>query len=84
MFKSTKEFETAMCEILIKIRDGSDYNELSSKYGATDLNDALERCFRLGYITSDAVPRKTESGRLAFDGKPRITFEGLNFIENFN
>lgn len=84
MFKSTRDFEAAMYEIMVKIRDGSNYNELSSKYGETDFYDALEHCFKRSFITAEGPPRKTEAGTLSFYGKPRITFEGLNFIENFN
>lgn len=84
MFKSVKEFEAAMHEILIKIRDEEDYQSLSSKLGQEDFDDALERCINQGLIKGIQCNR-VASGRLLCDivHKPRIAYEGLQFVESF-
>lgn len=85
MFKSTKDFDTAMYEVLIKIRDNEDFKTLSPKYELYDLTEALGRCSDCGYVTG-VFPQRMASGNLSIDlsTNVRITPSGLQFIENFN
>lgn len=84
MFKSLKEFDTAVFEILTKIRDDEDYCALSSTYGETKFDDALEYCVESKFIAGLKVDR-VASGKLVTDAvrKIRITRDGLQYIENF-
>jgi hypothetical protein len=81
VFKSTKEFEAAVYEILIKIRDGSDYMRYQGKYGQGKFGDALEHAINRGYIRG-VTAQRTAAGNLNIDGNPRLTYNGLSFIED--
>ena len=82
MFNSVKEFNIAMYEILIKIRNEENYRDLT-KYSDLDLDDAFEKCITYGYVNGIHRYDRTASGKLSYDGKPRISLEGLTFVENF-
>jgi hypothetical protein len=85
MFKSSKEYEAVMYEILIAVRDSDNYrNILESKIGNDNFDDALERCIDLGFIAG-LHSRRAASGKLLVDimGNIRLTYDGLKFIESF-
>ncbi|MFL0167714.1 hypothetical protein [Candidatus Clostridium helianthi] len=85
MFKSSKEFETAMYDILVQIRDNPDNRDILSKLGDIDFDDPLKRCLEL-HLIEGLHPQNTASGSLTIDiiGKIRISYDGLKFVENFN
>lgn len=84
MFKSVKEFDIAVFEILTKIRDVVGYSELSSMFGDENYDDALEYCVQQNFVIGYKVGRAS-SGKLLADivGNPRLTRNGLQFIEGF-
>jgi len=83
MFKSSREFETVMYEILVKIRDGESYQTLSSKYAIEDLNEAMEECSNLGFVTG-VIAHRTAANTVYIDlHNPKITYRGLKFVEAF-
>lgn len=81
MFKSTEEFDAAVYEMLVRIRDGSNYKELKEKYGQENYEDALEHSINRGYIKGITAQRAA-AGNLVYGGTPRLTHSGLSFIEN--
>lgn len=85
MFKTLKDFDTAVRAILMKIRDEEDYEILRQDYSDENFEDALEYCVQHNLITGLHVQR-TASGKLLADviGKVKITREGLKFIDTFN
>ncbi|MBZ9633029.1 hypothetical protein [Clostridium sp. FP1] len=83
MFKSTKEFETAVYDILIQIRDNPNDKNVLSKLGDTNFEDALERCFNLDLINGLHMRRSGDTLNVSITGEIRISYEGLKFTENF-
>lgn len=82
MFKSTKEFDSVMKDILVQIRDGIAVNSLSSSIDEGDFNAALAECVDRRYLSGLSYQR-------TMDGKPhfslsdvRVTYSGLTFIES--
>ena len=84
MFKSVKELDTAMFEILSMIINKDTFDLASLSYSSDDLNDALAHCVRYGYVTGIRC-QETASGKPVFDLKEHITVtrEGLLFMEQF-
>ncbi|WP_425426527.1 YjcQ family protein [Alicyclobacillus macrosporangiidus] len=73
-----------MCRILTNIRDGNtDLNQLESLLGleSDDYQDALKRLIDLNLITG-VMYTKTIGGLVFNVHKPRLTYEGLAFIES--
>ena len=56
MFKSTKEFDSAMKDILVQIRDGIAVNSLSSSIDEGDFNAALAECVDRRYLSGLSIP----------------------------
>lgn len=81
MFKSTKEFDEAVKDILVHIRDGKDVRPLHQKYGEDNFNQAYERCYSEGLLDGLTAGR-TNDGVMHYDGQPKISYAGLRFIEN--
>lgn len=82
MFRSTREFDSAIQKVLMAILNGS--TSIESLQEATELNDddftdAVVRCSDIGLATG-----------LGYNGgqfsifKPKVTYEGLAFIENLD
>lgn len=82
MFKSTKDFDTAMYKILVSVRDTNSFSNVA-EYDETELGDAINECISNGYLTNIDC-EKNLAGEFCFCGTPKITYSGLNFIENFN
>ena len=87
MYASTKEFNTAIYNILTDINKSVPINDISQKFTGTDFDDAFEHCYNYGFINGIELQGKAISGKLHFailnDGI-RLTYKGLSFIENFN
>ena len=84
MFKTSKEFEAAMYDILMQIRDNPNDRNVLSKLGDINFDDALAKCIEFNYVKG-LNPRYVASGNLNIDiiGEIRISYEGLKFLENF-
>lgn len=82
MFKSTKEFDGAVKDILVYIRDGRDIKQLRQKHGEDNFNQAYERCYNEGLLDGITAGGRTNDGLMHYDGQPKISYAGLRFIEN--
>lgn len=80
MFKTKKEYELAMKELLIRIRDGKPVDDLLQ---SIDYCDAFAECSRSQFIT--AIDYWVDGNQKTHieDCSARITRAGLDFIENF-
>jgi len=84
MFTSSKDFEIAMYKCLFAINSGKSYKTLDNEYDLLDLNEALYKAFTLGYVTGIHGGKRNANGHICIDiSNPRLTYEGLKFIENF-
>lgn len=83
MFKSTKEFDAVMREILKSIIDEkTDLKDIFDKYGDQDAGDALVECIDRGLIKGYNY-QTVISGKHVFNAStPRITYSGLSFLES--
>ncbi|MFV0343945.1 MAG: YjcQ family protein [Anaerocolumna sp.] len=82
MFKSTKEFDSAIKEILEKLRDGENIGSITTALENDDFYEALSECVDRRYLSGLSYQRTA-------DGKPhfsqtniRVTYSGLSFIES--
>lgn len=85
MFKSTAEFEKAMHFILTNFRDGqTDIEKIGNESGLeqTDFNDAVVKAIEMKLVTG-LHAQHTIGGIFFSLANPRITYEGLGFIERF-
>lgn len=82
MFKSTQEFNKAMHAILLNIRDGEDFFS-NLDIDESDAVDALERAIDQGLIMGVAVKRAMGGQFLFSKNNPRLSYEGLEFVEHF-
>lgn len=83
IFKSTNEYNNAIHETLIYIRDNNSFPETNDKLNKIDLGDVLNLCYNHGYVDGVHI-EKNAVGNYLYNGQPRITYSGLQFIENFN
>lgn len=81
MFKSTKEFDGAVKDILVYVRDGKDMRPLHQKYGKANFNQACERCYREGFLEGIGEGGITNDGVRHYSGGTVISNYGLQFIE---
>lgn len=79
MFKSTKEFDSAMKNILEKVRDGESLNSLQVD---DDSLEAIAECITRGFLQGIEYER-TASGKPCFQiVNLRVSYNGLKFIES--
>lgn len=85
MFKSLVEMKSAMCAILISIRDDNfETALLKEEFGEIEFSEALDTCIQQNLITG-IVSGRSQSNCLHFElVSPRITYAGLEFIESIN
>ncbi len=82
MFKSTKEFDSAIKEILVAICNGERINSIKTTLQIDDFNEALVECIDRKYL-SGASYRRTEDGTPHFQGENiRVSYSGLSFLES--
>ena len=77
MFKSTAEFDKAVCDILVKIRDHEKWGDippLLDREGFTTV---------LNHIIDNRYVEGLNRSNTRIDGRPSITRLGLQFIESF-
>ena len=82
MFNNTSEFELAMRELLICIKNESNLNLTIEKYGNKDGGDALAECINRGYTSG--ISYNTNFGGIhifSSGSNVRLTFSGLSFLE---
>ena len=87
MFKSTKEFDKAIYNILSDINNSVSIDEIKNKFSETEFDDAFEHCYNHNLINGIQPEGRTISGNYCFtilDTGLRLTYKGLSFIENFN
>ena len=82
MFKSTNEYNDAIYETLVYIRDNNSFPKVNDKLDKIDLGDVLNLCYNHGYIDGVHID-KNAAGNYMYNGQPRITYSGLKLIENF-
>lgn len=83
MFASSKDFEIAMYKCLSVVNSGKSYTTLDNEYDLLDLNEAIYKASQLGYI-SGIHGQRVANGHMCIDiSNPKLTYEGLKFIENF-
>lgn len=81
MFKSTKEFDSAIKEILIKLRDGESISSMETSLEEDDFFEALVECIDRRYLSGLSYQR-TMNGKPHFSQTNiRVTYSGLSFIE---
>ena len=84
MFKSIKDFDSAMRDILVKIRNGEDYGELSSKLGEENFREALGKCVEFKFIIGMTANRNKDGEYIIETLTPiKISYEGLRYVGTF-
>ena len=82
LFKSSSEFEAAMLIMLKEIIDEKyENNDFTEKFGDENAGDALAECIDRGYLTGLSYQKNNNSKTIFHGSNPRITFQGLKFIE---
>ena len=87
MFKTKKDFDKMMYEILIQIRDTDDINSILSKLGDINFDDALYECVQIGLINGlyfdDFAKDGLDELCPTVQREVRLSRKGLTFIEDF-
>lgn len=83
MFKSTKEYDIAILKVLTSIRDNNSFPKLDDEFDEYTLGDVINLCNNRGYIDGISVD-KNITGYYVCYGNPRLTYQGLEFIDKFN
>lgn len=79
MFKTTKEFDAAVKNILDKLNTGESFSSLPTD---DDSLEAIAECINRGFLRGVAYDR-TASGKPVFQQiNPILTYDGLKFIES--
>lgn len=83
MFKTLKEYDYAMYQILKVALDGNDASNVASKFGTNDGLEALGKCIELKYLSGFAASRNALGNYvLQITSTPlKVTYEGLRFID---
>lgn len=79
MFKSTQEFDSAVKNILIKLRDGESLNSIPQD---EDSLEAIVECINRGFLQGVTYDRTLDGKPHLQQMNPRVTYNGLKFIEN--
>jgi hypothetical protein len=83
MFNNTTEYKKAMCIALKCIKSGDkSFSYLYLIYNDIDAYDAIKRCIDLEFIEDMAYEIKAKKIILFYDENPRLSYEGLEFLEN--
>jgi hypothetical protein len=87
MFKSTKEFNKEIYNVLVKIKDESNWKQPPSNIDEIDFADVIEHIIMQGLVNGISG-EKMSNGIFRFDhtlanASPRLTHKGLIYIENF-
>jgi len=79
MFRSTAEFDKEVHNVLVKIRNGEDWEE--STLDELAFEDVVSHMITNRYVTG--IKFLNLMGGKGISGIPRITRSGLQFIETF-
>lgn len=79
MFKSTKEFDSAIREKLTALRDGED---LYSLLPDDNSKEAIVESINRGYLQGVEYMRTANGDAHITAVKPMVTYRGLSFIES--
>lgn len=83
MFKSTREFDSAMNDILKKLCNGRKLSDLDYPEDESDRDAAIIECINRDYI-SGVTYGHTQDGKAHFsEANLRVTYKGLSFMESF-
>jgi hypothetical protein len=84
MFKSVKEFNIKMFEILTMVLSGNLQLSIAENANDTNFHDALARCIKLGYILGieECLSLGQHCSDYIFSEQIRISYEGLQFLES--
>lgn len=82
MFKSTKEIDTALVEVLSNIQEGIYNYQDSYDFDYDDFNEVIRHALQRGYVTGYAKIQfvAQKPGYKAMN--PEVTYAGIRFIEN--
>lgn len=81
MFKTAKEFESAMYKVLVNIRDGRIYpKDFDFEIEEQDANDVVKKLLDYDFVL-DVMFLKGTMGYKA--PHARLSYEGLKFIEKY-
>lgn len=82
MFNTKREFEIAMLSILTEIKKGNcNFNKISKPFDCDAFNEALVQCIEDKLVTGYTYTREQNDPQFNCIN-PRITYEGLKFIES--
>ena len=83
MFKSTTEFNLAMCDVLKQLCNDIKLENLTSPENDSDREAAIVECIDREYITGVSYGY-TQDGKPHFSvSNLRVTHSGLSFMESF-
>lgn len=85
MFKSTKDFDSAIYKVLVSINNSVDITEIADGFSKEEFSDLIEYIDRRNLVNGIRVTGKNMSGTVMFGtvGTVRLTRAGLDFIENY-
>lgn len=86
MFKSTKDFDYAIYNLLSDINESIPFAEIAQKFdNQIEFSDVLEHCCNYNLINGVAIGNRSLKGNLHFSATEsvRLTRAGLELIENF-
>ncbi len=83
MFKSTQDYNCAIYKVLTTIRDTNSFPNPNTELDECDLGDVVNFCNCNNYVNGIDIVQNA-LGYYIYSGQPRLTYEGLNFIEQFN
>ncbi|MCL2572548.1 MAG: hypothetical protein FWE11_09115 [Defluviitaleaceae bacterium] len=82
MFKSTADFDKAVYDVLVKIRDGENWDNILSDLMDNNHTIVVEQIIKDGYVNGlMSVPYLV--GNL-YPGVPSITIAGLQYVEGLD
>ncbi|MEY8001616.1 hypothetical protein AB8U03_15710 [Clostridium sp. Mt-5] len=85
MIKSSKELKSLMFDFLLRIQKGEQFYDIIPEKDNQDILDALKLCIDKKYLLGVSLTFSADNiPMLSRTGIPRLSEEGLNFIENFN
>lgn len=83
MIKSTQDDNKAIYKVLTTIHNSNSFPKSDNEFDKYDLGDVVNLCNSRGYITGVHVTQNA-LGYYIYSGQPKLTSQGLIFIEQFN
>lgn len=82
MFKSTKDFEAAIKEILVAARDEKSLTPEGTEFQSDDYFEAVTECIDRRLLSGISYDRTVDGTPHFTPRKTRVTYSGLAFIES--